>query len=185
VTDKPDDPTDESIKDLAKQTEQLAKDTEQVISNFRMSTAAIVIWLTGILEYDLERCIKYKIRRPISGALSNELFGSYRPLSTFSAKIDMAYALEIISDETRIELHKMRNIRNKIAHARKLLSFDQEPMRRMFYELRRPNVDGKTYLAVFTMCGTIIDDELEDFLVSMGETDDVDRALKRKADKAK
>jgi hypothetical protein len=105
-------------------------------------------------------------------------------LSTFSAKIDMAYALEIISDESRVELHKMRNIRNKFAHARKLLSFDQEPMTRMFYELRRPDVEGKNYLEVFTMCGTVIDDELEDFLVSMGETDDVERALKRKAAKA-
>jgi hypothetical protein len=185
VTDKPDDPVDARIKDLAKETERLAKDAEQVISKFRMSNAAVVIWLAGILEYDLERCLKYKIRRPISGAFSNELFGSYRPLSTFSAKIDMAYALEIISDETRVELHKIRNIRNKFAHARKLLSLDQEPIRRMFFQLRRPNVEGKNYLEVFTMCGTAIDDELEDFLVSMGETDDVDRALKRKADKAK
>jgi hypothetical protein len=53
VSDKQDDPTDEGTRDLAKKTERLAEEAERVISGFRMSTAAVVIWLTGILEYDL------------------------------------------------------------------------------------------------------------------------------------
>jgi hypothetical protein len=43
--------------------------------------------------------------------MSDRLFGLYRPLSTFAAKIDIAYALEITTDDIHAELNIMRKIR--------------------------------------------------------------------------
>jgi hypothetical protein len=46
------------------------------------------------------------------------------PLSSFSAKIEMAYALGIIANELRLTLHLIREIRNKFAHEIEALTFD-------------------------------------------------------------
>jgi hypothetical protein len=44
-------------------------------------------------------------------------------LSTFSSKIDMAYAIGLIDKDYRSKIHLIREIRNACAHSRKPLSF--------------------------------------------------------------
>ncbi len=46
------------------------------------------------------------------------------PLSPFSAKIELAFALGIISNEARLTAHLIRDVRNKFAHRIEQLSFD-------------------------------------------------------------
>jgi hypothetical protein len=46
-----------------------------------------------------------------------ELFGSSGPLSTFSGKIRLAYALTWIGDDVRADLDAIRAIRNEFAHS--------------------------------------------------------------------
>jgi DNA-binding MltR family transcriptional regulator len=53
-----------------------------------------------------------------------ELFDGTAPLSTFSAKIKIAYAMGIIGKLTRHDLEKLREIRNAFAHSIRHLSFD-------------------------------------------------------------
>jgi hypothetical protein len=62
---------------------------------------------------------------PLPDKEINEIFvGDSAPLSTFSAKIRMAFALGIIGPEARHDLNRLRTIRNAFAHARMPVSFD-------------------------------------------------------------
>ena len=73
--------------------------------------------LVAAIEYDLERCLIRKFR-PLNARMKNRLFGAYGPISSFAAKIDMAYALGITADEVNLELNKIRKIRNLFAHGK-------------------------------------------------------------------
>jgi hypothetical protein len=53
--------------------------------------------------------------RPLDKKLAGRLFKGYGPLSSFSAKIDLAYALKVTTLEIHNELHKIRDIRNAFA----------------------------------------------------------------------
>jgi hypothetical protein len=108
----------------------------------------------------------------------NRLFGSYGPVATFAAKIDMAYALGITMEAIHVELNKIRKIRNVFAHTRGPVSLDTEPIKSIFYKLARPPGITGTYLEQFVKCGLAVDDYLEAYLVRMGETEDL-RALQK------
>ena len=158
-----------------------AKDTSKpILANAfiraeRQSHSAIVFHAIAILEYDLERCLKRSFRE-LNADMQKRLFGAYGPVGTFAAKIDMAYALGITTDEVHAELDKFRKIRNVFAHKRGPLSLDTEPVKELFYKFKRPPGITGSYLEQFVKCMTIIDDHLERYLVSKGETEDL-RAL--------
>jgi hypothetical protein len=89
----------------------------------------------------------------------------------------MSYALGITTDEVHAELNKFRKIRNVFAHKRGPLSLDTGPVKELFYKLKRPPGITGTYIEQFVKCMTVVDDHLEQYLVSKGETEDL-RALK-------
>jgi hypothetical protein len=149
---------------------------EAIILLNRQSHASVAMRLITILEYDLERCL-LRTFRPLNREMRKRLFDAYGPVSTFAAKIDLAHALGITSEAMHRELHKMRKIRNAFAHSRDGLSLDAEPVKTLFYTLARPAGITGTYAEQFVKCGELIDDELEAYLVSKGETEDL-RALK-------
>jgi hypothetical protein len=152
--------------------EALTKLANSIIRSERQGHAAIVMRITLILEYDLERSIKWEFRS-LNKQMSDRLFGFYRPLGTFAAKIDLAYALEITTDDIHAELNIMRRIRNEFAHTKHSLSLDQEPIKTLFNKLKRPGGITGSYLHQFVKCGLVLDDYLEAVLVEMGETDDL------------
>jgi hypothetical protein len=157
-------------------TEAAKKLAEALILTHRQSHAAIVMRLITILEYDLERCL-VRTFRPLNRAMRKRLFDAYGPVSTFAAKIDLAHALGITSEAAHKELHKMRKMRNAFAHSRAGLSLDTEPVKTLFYTLARPAGITGSYADQFVKCGLLIDDELEAYLVSKGETEDL-RAIR-------
>ena len=59
----------------------------------------------------------------ISKTLDKKLFDGFGPLSTFAAKIDIAYALELYGEDIRKGLHTIKHNRNKFAHTSKPLYF--------------------------------------------------------------
>ena len=53
-----------------------------------------------------------------------EIFKDYGPLSTFKAKVDIAFALGLYDRKIRKDLHTVRRIRNKFAHSSEPMGFD-------------------------------------------------------------
>jgi len=65
------------------------------------------------------------------------LDGPYAPLGSFSAKIDFASRMDLISPPISQSLHLVRKIRNSFAHDISGSSFDQAVVRSRVRELRR------------------------------------------------
>jgi DNA-binding MltR family transcriptional regulator len=152
----------------------LAKLIEIVGRHTHASNALAVV---SIIDYDLERCILCKFRK-LNSETRNRLFRGYGPLSRLSARIDIAYALDITSDRVHRELGKIREIRNLFAHTKALLNFDEAPVRPLFENLDiDPNdidPDEKdTRLNRFMAHAMAMDRYLEGFLVRMGVTEEI------------
>jgi DNA-binding MltR family transcriptional regulator len=58
--------------------------------------------------------------------IAAEFFAPAGPLGSFSAKIDMSYALGLLSAKARFALHIIRRIRNEFAHVSAGLTFGDE-----------------------------------------------------------
>jgi hypothetical protein len=56
----------------------------------------------------------------------SDLFGRTRPLSSFSAKIDLGFLLGIYRAEIHQDLHRIRRIRNEFSHEREPLDFSRQ-----------------------------------------------------------
>lgn len=78
-------------------------------------------------EYLLEHLLGGKLVQDKS--THEKIFGSNGGLSTFSSKIDMAYALGLLGKEAKSDLHKIRKMRNAFAHDHKPLNFSVSPFR--------------------------------------------------------
>src|SRR5882672_1665762 len=157
------------MSDIEKSFSNLAKGVGRTI---RMTHAAVVACAAAILDHDLERSIK-TLMRPLNSKLDKSLFTGYGPLSTFSSKIDMAYALGIISSDVHREMNKIREIRNKFAHSKALLSLDQAPIVDTFNNLHKPAGARGAVTEVFMLCVSELNDVLEKYLLSKGITDDL------------
>ncbi len=58
--------------------------------------------------------------------IEKELFDGTAPLSSFSARINMAYYLGKLSKNQKVDLHVIKKIRNEFAHVAKPMSFDSD-----------------------------------------------------------
>jgi hypothetical protein len=78
----------------------------------------------NLLEYMLKQAITTKFillgKDHLESIFSD---GGNGPLSTFSAKIKLAYALGIVSAETRVQIERIREVRNHFAHHKDKVSF--------------------------------------------------------------
>jgi hypothetical protein len=74
------------------------------------------------LEDWLEHLLTVHMREDLSGAMAKQIFGRF--INSFSAKITMAYAFDLIDDTTRANLVVIKNIRNVFAHARAKMHFE-------------------------------------------------------------
>jgi hypothetical protein len=60
--------------------------------------------------------------------VADELFAGTGPLATFSARIDLAYALGLVGAHGRRDMHLIRKVRNEFAHEPGTPSFDDAPI---------------------------------------------------------
>jgi DNA-binding MltR family transcriptional regulator len=95
--------------------------------------AEVAIVGAAIIEEKILRALLTKMRR-LSGEMHKRLFDGYGPLSSFSGKIDVAYALQIITKEKYDDLTTIRKLRNKFAHSMSLVNFDSVEIRTLFKE---------------------------------------------------
>jgi DNA-binding MltR family transcriptional regulator len=60
---------------------------------------------------------------------TDDIFEGYGPLGSFSARIEIAYRLGLISNCMRADLHMVRKIRNHMAHGTGFVSFEMSPVK--------------------------------------------------------
>jgi hypothetical protein len=95
---------------------RLAIEAPAKVAPLRQRAQAITgLLLAGRLADFLRRLLTAAMV-PISGSFSKSIFRGYGPLSTFSARIDLAYAFALIDEETHHDLHVIRDVRNNFAH---------------------------------------------------------------------
>jgi hypothetical protein len=90
--------------------------SQQADSSYAMMLGShLEDWLRGALLAHMQG---------ISNTLKEDIFSGYGPLSSFSAKIDVAYALGIVPQSLHQDMKAIKGIRNKFAHARTALHFN-------------------------------------------------------------
>jgi len=77
----------------------------------------------------LETLLEQMLRKRFVLGMGDDLFVTYGPLSTFSAKVNTCAALGLVTALERRELHIVRRIRNDFAHDLHKSSFDEDPIR--------------------------------------------------------
>jgi DNA-binding MltR family transcriptional regulator len=96
------------------------KQTDKEAENLHPRSA--VILLTSQLELFLDDAIFESLARNEDDLIAR-LIDSNGPLSSFSSKILIAYALGVISKDTRGDLDILRNVRNEFAHSPRPIDF--------------------------------------------------------------
>jgi DNA-binding MltR family transcriptional regulator len=92
------------------------------------SSRALPIVAFSYIDEKLATLMRGHMNPGVSGGLDS-LFNSFGPLSTASARIKMAAALNWLSPMTYRHLEILRKIRNAFAHRPFLNSFDESPVR--------------------------------------------------------
>jgi DNA-binding MltR family transcriptional regulator len=78
-----------------------------------------------LVEHELDKLLRRRFKRNDDKSWE-VLLDDRGPLRSFHTKIETAYALGILDDPTRKDLHILRTIRNAFAHSKKLLDFDDD-----------------------------------------------------------
>ena len=131
----------------SKKRDYIEKYVEQQLSKFRdqfekESDRAKVILSAAMLETALENLLKAQLA-PSASSEDSLLEGAYAPISTFSAKIDLAHRLGLISTKFAKDLHLIRRIRNDFAHNVQSCDFEEVAVHSRCTELARSSGMGK------------------------------------------
>jgi DNA-binding MltR family transcriptional regulator len=149
----------------------LSEQITELISNIRAlqarTHAEVGIVGAAIIEEQLLRALLTKMR-PLSGEMKKRLFDGYGPLSSFSAKIDLSYALRIINKDQYDDLTVVRRIRNQFGHSMSLVNFDKLEIREHFKHFKTLQTGETDYRAFYLRKLQEIDRHLDN---AIGEAD--------------
>jgi hypothetical protein len=115
-----------ALKKAGKKTTLSHVDIKQLtVSLQKDSDRTVGIVLSTIVEDSL-REILIKNMRKLNTEEMSRLFSFEGIAGTFSAKICVAFAFDLIGPDTRDDLDAIREIRNQFAHSTQLISFKNE-----------------------------------------------------------
>jgi DNA-binding MltR family transcriptional regulator len=97
----------------------------------RRAHTATVLVSAAALDRTLERAIATRLPS-LNREFRDRLFDESRPLRSFSAKIDLGFALGLADRETYKRLTAIRKVRNLFAHSDKTLSFESKSVHELF-----------------------------------------------------
>ncbi|MBR1196223.1 hypothetical protein JQ634_27790 [Bradyrhizobium sp. AUGA SZCCT0240] len=101
----------------------------------------------AILDQELRTAILKKMRPKLANKKQERLFDGFGPLSEFAAKIEVAYALGQMDDDTYGKLRIIKEIRDKFAHLPKECTFFSPEIRLLINKFQ---FKGKaTYPSIF------------------------------------
>ena len=120
--------------------------------------AAIVA--AAVLEDLLALVIQRRLIE-LSSKRTEALFGKMAPLSTFSAKIEMGFALGLYGEDGRAYLDLIRDVRNKFAHKFDPLTFQSEEIaallkKRLKPKILNPNNLRQSFIVAFTIMAALL-----------------------------
>ncbi len=114
--------TSESLQDLLLRSPN-KKELRELYHEINTGTDRSAVIVTGIfVENALREAITARLHRLTKKQLS-QLFEGTAPLTSFSSKIRIGYALGVFENQARDNLDLIRRIRNAFAHARRPISF--------------------------------------------------------------
>jgi DNA-binding MltR family transcriptional regulator len=82
----------------------------------QQSEAGNALVIAGLIDDDLQKLLLTAMRE-LSSKMVDRLFDGYGPLKDFAAKIDVAFAFNLIDEKTHSDLRIIKDVRNKFAHA--------------------------------------------------------------------
>jgi DNA-binding MltR family transcriptional regulator len=92
------------------------------LEEFLLSThASTCLTAAAVVDNRIAEALRLKMVN-LNADLRKKLFKPYGPLASFSARIDIAYALGLLSKDIAKEAHTIRGIRNDFAHATKRMN---------------------------------------------------------------
>jgi len=100
------------------------------------SDRAAVILSGAMLDKTLETLLKNRLIA-VSGSNEKLFKEGYGPMSSFGAKIDLAYQMGLISAKLCHDLHLIRGIRNAFAHDIEGCNFQNQKVRKHVTELKQ------------------------------------------------
>lgn len=135
----------------------LAALTQHLHANFAIVAGSV-------LEDLLGAALQAKMRDDLSANFKERLFNGYGPLSTFSGKIDIAFAFSYFDRAIYDDLRAIKDLRNKFAHASDFLNFSSPQLERDVQKLtgwtKGCDVDA-LFKERFSACATAIKNHLE------------------------
>lgn len=116
----------------------------------RQTETSLALVAGARLEDWLERALKVNMRE-LSATVTNRIFAGYGPLSTFAAKIDIAFAIRVIDEAVYNDMRAIKDIRNKFAHSKEILHFASPELATEINRLTTWSQDADRYM-VFANC---------------------------------
>jgi len=86
------------------------------------------------VEDSLRALLISRMAPGVEKAGPKDLFGPWKPLSSFNAKIRMGFALNLYGEVTFHDLDLLRELRNLFAHGRLAVDFDTPAVKRAINE---------------------------------------------------
>lgn len=117
-----------------------------IIRNFgKRADASHVIVTMAALEDLLEQALLGRMHN-IPKEVYERLFTGYGPLSSFSAKIDLALALGMFDEAIARDFHALRELGNEFAHTKTMLHFGSNDVQPFLQNLHgwRKEADPKS-----------------------------------------
>jgi hypothetical protein len=133
----------------------------------RNGHAAHAIWVAASLENNLSHLLQLYMPK-LSNRLRAKLFYGYGPFAHFSVKIDVAYALDLIPESLRRDLHVIREIRNSFAHATTRKHFGTDEMMKLLTKFSDydPKMDRLAfYLEKLSRCRAVLQPSMQTLAV--------------------
>lgn len=106
----------------------ISKLNTSLVAIGKQTHAGAVMVAAAVLDQTLEQAITTKFVH-LNSDMRKRLYGERGPVGTFSAKIDLGFALGLFDSDTYKRLSAIRQVRNLFAHTAQSLSFDNEEVR--------------------------------------------------------
>jgi hypothetical protein len=90
----------------------------------KLTHGGTALLMASIAEKSVHGLLLVSMKRGLSKKKQERLFQGYGPLSSFAAKIDVAFAFDLLSEKQFADLNTIRAIRNRFAHSHQRIDFD-------------------------------------------------------------